>query len=232
MQERPPIRSLMRGALIGLAMAGLSGCVSFGGKPPPKLLSIAPETTLAPGRAQSGSTDSALFVDLPTTPKAIATSRVAVHDGPNAFAYVKKALWVDVPAHQFQRLLSETIAARTGLLVLDPGQFLAPPGHVLHGELVDFSIEPSKRRAIVTYDASLTGPDGKQVMTRRFSASAPVSKVDANLVAPAISEAANKVATQVADWVKTQYVQPSPPAATADTPAPIPVPVPVPVPNN
>ena len=226
MPERVTIRTVMRGALIGLALAGLGGCVSFGGKPPPKLLSIATEAPLTPGRAQSGPTASALFVGIPTTPKAIATSRVAVHDGPNAFAYVKKALWVDIPAHQFQRLLSETIAARAGLLVLDPGQFLAPPGHVLHGELVDFSIEPARHRAIVSYDASLTGPDGKQVMTRRFSATAPISKVDANLVAPAISAAANEVAAQVADWVKTQYAQeaqpPAPSPASASAPAPAP----------
>jgi cholesterol transport system auxiliary component len=46
--------------------------------------------------------------------------------------------------------------------------------------------------------------DGQSVKRQRFSASVPVSAIDADSVAPAISRAANQVAESVADWVKAQ----------------------------
>ena len=36
-------------------------------------------------------------------------------------AYVKDAQWVEAPQRLFQRLLSETVAAKTPLVVLDEG---------------------------------------------------------------------------------------------------------------
>ena len=36
--------------------------------------------------------------------------------GPTSLAYLKNAFWVDTPDNLFQRLLSETISARTGIV--------------------------------------------------------------------------------------------------------------------
>ena len=201
MPTRPAMHRLIGLAALGLLLASTSACVRFGAKPPARLLGIASDAHVAAGAAQSAAPGSALFVEAPVVPRAIATQRIAVRADATSYAYVRKALWVDTPAHQFQSLLGETIAAKTGRLVLDPGQFNAQAAQLLHGDLVDFGIDARSKQAVVTYDASLLTPDGLTVRHQRFSASAPVSDIDADKVAPAISKAANAVADQVADWI-------------------------------
>lgn len=198
----PARKRIIALAMLALASLSVTGCVRIGTKPPERLLSIAAATSAPAGQTLSASRDSVLFVDLPTVPRAIATVRVAVRTGDTSFAYVKDALWVDVPARQFQGLLAETIRTRTGRLVLDPTQFLARRGQLLEGSLLEFGIDAGRRLAIVTYDASLLAPDGQSLTRQRFTASVPVTAIDSQTVAPAISEAANQVATAVADWLK------------------------------
>ncbi|HWJ70175.1 MAG TPA: ABC-type transport auxiliary lipoprotein family protein [Sphingobium sp.] len=195
--------------MAGLLLAGLAamlstGCVRIGTKPPGTLLTISTQAEAPAGEIVSATRQQALFVDMPTVPRAIANLRVAVRDSATSFAYVKDALWVDTPARQFQSVLAETVRVRTGRLVLDPGQYLARRGQILEGNLLEFGVDAASRRAVVTYDATLTSPDDQQVVRQRFSAAVPLSRIDANSVAPAISQAANEVATAVADWIRTQ----------------------------
>jgi len=178
--------------------------VRLGAKPPSTLLTITSQAAAPAGEALSATSQQALFVDMPVVPRAIATLRVAVRDSANSFAYVKDASWVDTPARQFQGVLAETIRVRSGRLVLDPGQYLARRGQMLEGNLLEFGVDAAKMSAVVTYDATLMAPDGQQVTRQRFTAAVPVSRIDAVSVAPAISQAANEVATAVADWVKAQ----------------------------
>jgi len=110
---------------------------------------------------------------------------------------------VDTPRNLFRALLAETVAARNGTLVLDPGQFSADPGRRLMGDLIDFGIDARAMQAVVTFDASLMGKGGT-VTKRRFSATVPISHIDENSVAPAIGKAANAVAVEVADWLKAR----------------------------
>jgi cholesterol transport system auxiliary component len=188
-------------ATLSLLLAAMTGCVRIGEKPPERLLGIATEARVNTGATQSGTAQSALFVETPAVPRALGTQRVAVQVDPTSYAYVQKALWADTPAHQFRALLAETISARTSRLVLDPGQYPAQPANVLHGELTEFGVDAAQHRAIVTFDATLVGPDGQTVRRQRFSATAPLGKIDNTTVAPAISKAANDVAAAVADWV-------------------------------
>ncbi|MBO9576485.1 MAG: membrane integrity-associated transporter subunit PqiC [Sphingobium sp.] len=197
----PALSRTLRFVALGLMLAGTSACVRIGAKPPEQLLSINAEARLAAGAPQSASAQSALFVELPDVPRTLATQRVAVRASANSFAYVPKALWADTPARQFQSLLGETIAARTGRLVLDPGQYLAQSSQILHGDLLEFGVDATGNKAVVTFDASLLAADGQTVRRQRFSASRPVSDIDADHVAGPISAAANEVATQIADWV-------------------------------
>ena len=187
-------------ATIGLLLAA-AGCVKIGSEPPARLLSIASDSQVAAGVAASSASESALFLDVPNVPKSLATPRVAVRENSTSFAYVKDALWVDTPAKQFQSLLSETVRARSNVLVLDPGQYLARAGYILNGDLVEFGVDAVRQQAVVTFDATMFSPDGLTVTRQRFTASAPLSRIDAESVAPAISEAANEVAIAVADWV-------------------------------
>jgi cholesterol transport system auxiliary component len=53
---------------------------------------------------------------------------------------------------------------------------------------------------VATYDAALARRGGG-VITRRFEARVPVAVADAANVSPALNQAANEVATQVAAWI-------------------------------
>jgi len=201
-------RAMTKSAL-GLAiLAGTSllttGCVRFGAKPPGQLFAISAQTRAPAGETLAADSAAALFVDMPVAPRAIANLRIAVRENDNSYAYIKKAVWVDTPARQFQGLLAETIRTRTGRLVLDPGQYLARRGQMLEGNLLEFGLDAGKKEAVVTYDASLMSVDGQRLTRQRFSHAVPVNEIDGEHAAPALSEAANQVAAQIADWLKAQ----------------------------
>ena len=187
--------------LLALAAAGaLSGCLSFGSKPPPFLLRLTPEASPAPS-ARSAPTAQAITVVIPSVGQELRTPRVPVRTvGGTHVAYLENAQWVDLPASLFGRLLSETIAARTGRVVLDPRQFTFDPGQRLTGTLQTFGIDADAMQAVVVYDAAVArGPEA--VETRRFEARVPVAAVDAATAADALNRAANQVAGEVAAWV-------------------------------
>ena len=179
----------------------LSGCVSFGGKPPKTLLTLTPEASLPTGSARSGAEGSTLVVLTPGTPAIIANNRIAVRSNGNDVAYLVNANWADAPAKLFADLLSETIAAKTSRTVIDRRQYASAPGARLGGELLEFGVDATARKAVVRYDAVLMPGDGKPLLTRRFEASAPASPDNVQAAVRALNEAANQVAAQVADWV-------------------------------
>lgn len=186
------------------ALAALSGCVSFGGKPPSQLLSLSAEQKVAPGATRAVGSEGSLIVADPEAPRMLDTVRVPVQVSPTSVAYVAKVQWADTPRHLFQRLLSETIAATTGRMVLDPGQYAGVPSQRLMGEIVDFSIDAQRNSAVVTFDAILAGPNGQVIAKQRFTATAPVSgKIDAATVGGPLNSAANRVATDIATWLAT-----------------------------
>lgn len=178
----------------------LAGCISFGAKPPKQLLELTPTATVAPDTARTSSAGATLTVLYPSAYAPISGNRVPVYDGETAVAFVKDALLVDAPARQFQRLLSETIAAKTNRVVLDVRQTALDPGARLTGALLKFGVDPARMQAVVIYDAVLTRAP-ERVETRRFAASAPVAAVDPLNVGAALNRASNDIAAQVAEWV-------------------------------
>lgn len=186
------------------ALLALPGCVSLGGKAPPQLLSLDAAQKVAPGAERKGGQSATLIVADPEAPRVLDTVRVPVKISATGVAYVKDAQWADTPRHLFQKLLSETIAATSDRLVLDPGQYSAAPGQRLSGELMEFGIDAGSRSAIVTFDAMLSGQGGSVVARRRFTASAPVAAVDAASIGGPLNSAANKVAADVAAWIGGQ----------------------------
>ena len=180
----------------------LSGCVSFGSKPPERLLTLDAARKVPAGTAQDGVGGRTLILTDPEAPRALDTVRVPVQISPTSVAYVVKVQWADTPRHLFRRLLAETISASTNRLVLDSGQFSDEAGERLTGELVAFSIDQATNSAVVTYDAALTNPSGKVLARQRFTASTPVTgKIDAATVGAPLNAAANSVAADVAAWV-------------------------------
>jgi cholesterol transport system auxiliary component len=177
----------------------LGGC-SLGGKAPPFLLSLSPTVSPAANQGQAVSNATALAISVPLAPQAITATRVPVAQGGAAIAYVKDAVWVEPPAKLFQRLLAETVRAKTGRLVIEPRQTGAPPGTILSGQLLHFEIAEGTSEAIVVYEAMLSGPGGA-MQARRFEARSPVSKIEAAAAGVALNRAANQVAGDVSDWL-------------------------------
>lgn len=179
----------------------LSGCISFGAKPPEALLTLAPAVTLPVGESQRSNVAATITVAVPSVPQELASSRIPVHSSGTAIAYVKDAQWVERPSQLLARLLADTVTARTGRLVLSTRQSMLDPGAYLMGELRAFGVDADTNEAVVTYDAALIRGPETVVEKRRFEARVPLSEVKAAPVGAALNQAANQVAAQVADWV-------------------------------
>lgn len=179
----------------------LSACLSFGGKPPKALLTLTPANTLPVGSTQNSATAKTVTILVPVVPQALAVARIPVTTG-DQVAYVTDAAWVEAPQRLFARLMSDTIAAKTGRVVLSSSQAFSDPGARLSGELRNFGVDGSTGQAVVTFDGALirTG-DGNKVEKKRFEARVPVSPIDYTTIGPALNQAANQVAGEVADWV-------------------------------
>jgi cholesterol transport system auxiliary component len=190
----------IRKTLLALPLAAaLSGCLSFGAKPPPYFLRLTAAEAPQGNASRSAPAAQAITVVPPIVPQELATTRVPVRTGANQVAYLPNASWEEAPNALFARLLSDTIAARTGRVVLDPRQFTLDPGIRLTGTLRSFGLVSDSNEAVVVYEAAIArGPD--RVETRTFEARAPAT-LDPAGAARALNTAANQVAADVAAWV-------------------------------
>ena len=188
--------------IAAVAAATLSGCIGLGGKTPPFLLTLDPEAEPQAGAARTAAEAATLTILIPTAPQKLRTTRIPVQQGDASVTYVKDAQWVEAPSRLFQRLVSETVAARTSRVVLDEGQYLTAPGEQLAGQLMEFGVDARSNEVVVAYQAMLVAAGGKTVTQRRFEAREPISgKVEAKAVGEALTRAANKVAVDVAGWL-------------------------------
>ena len=185
--------------LVLAAALAVSGCLSFGPKVPPVLMRLTSDAQIATSSRTAGAGE-AITVVPPTAPAELNTPRVPVRTGATQVSYVRDAQWVEVPTILFARLVSETIAAKTGRVVLDPKQFTFDPGQRLTGTLQTFGLDADRMEAVLVYDAAVSrGKDS--VETRRFEARVPVAALDAASAPAALNQAANQVAAEVAAWV-------------------------------
>jgi cholesterol transport system auxiliary component len=196
------MRTLRTSLLVATAAVTLSGCIGLGGKTPPFLLTLDADAAPTAGTARTASDAATLTILIPTAPQKLRTPRIPVQQDDASVAYVKDAQWVEAPQRLFQRLVSETVAARTSRVVLDEGQYLTAPGEQLAGQLMDFGVDARANEAVVVYQAKLVSAGGKSVTQRRFEAREPIAgKIEAKPVGEALTAAANKVAVEVADWL-------------------------------
>ncbi|MEO8141654.1 MAG: ABC-type transport auxiliary lipoprotein family protein [Sphingomicrobium sp.] len=185
--------------LVTAALLSLTAC--FGGKKvPPTLLTL---TSSAPAPAtisRIAAPGEAVTIDVPVVPKELASTRVPALAGPTAVAYITGLLWVDAPDKLFQDLLQETTVRTTNRVVLDPRQASLDPGLKLTGTLTRFGYDTAEGVVIVRYDGALATAGGTRVETRRFEAKIPADGTAAT-VGPALNQAANQVAVEVARWI-------------------------------
>ena len=177
----------------------VSGCLG-GGKAPAELLTLTPTTAVPAGTARSAATGESVAVLTPTVPREVNTRRIPVYVNPITIEYLTNATWIEEPPELFRRLLSETIATRTQRLVLDPNNFAAEAGVTISGQLLRFGFDPTRMEAVVVYEAAQTRR-GQPLQTQRFEARVPVTAQTALVIAPALNDASNQVAVQVADWI-------------------------------
>ena len=180
----------------------LSGCISLGAKAPDSLLTLRADASPAVNSVRTGTAQSALMVQVPSTPQMLRTTRVPVTSGGTALAYVKDAQWVEPPARMFQRLLADTISARGTRLILNDSQDVTSTGEVLTGELLAFGVDADRNQVVVTYQALRLSSEGGVIVQRRFEAREPIALVDASSTGAALNRAANRVATEVAGWME------------------------------
>ena len=187
--------------LLGLTVPLLAGCIGMGEKPPRTLLTLEARHHVPADTMRSAAPGAALVVLSPAVPQSLAIDRLAVDTGGGRIAYLKGGRWADQPARLFADLLSETIAARTGRVVLDRRQYAFAPGARLAGRLSVFGLEAGQRRVRIVYDAALAPGGGQPLATRRFEASIAAPSEQPEAVAQALGEAANQIAEAVAGWV-------------------------------
>lgn len=197
-----PFRRLRTPLAVAVGAVALSACVSFGGKPPPFLLTLDADAAPPAGPPRTAAEASTLTILIPTAPQKLRTTRIPVQQDDASVAYVKDAQWVEAPQRLFQRLVSETVRARTSRVVLDEGQYLTAPGEQLAGQLMEFGVDARSNEAVVVYQAMLVSAGGKSVTQRRFEAREAIGgKVEARPAGEALTRAANKVAADVAGWL-------------------------------
>jgi cholesterol transport system auxiliary component len=195
-------RTLRVAAPIALALS-LTACMGGllgGGKAPPWLLTLTPQAPAPESVVRTAGPGEAVTIAIPVIPKEIRTTRVPVHSGPIAIAYVENLTWVDTPDRLFQDLLTETVTRMTNRVVLDPNQSALDPGITISGNLTRFGYDEQEGMIVVRYDAAMARSGGAAVTTRRFEAREAADGTAAT-VAPAINAAANRVAMDVAQWV-------------------------------
>lgn len=187
--------------LTAAAMAlALSGCLGLGGKVPPTLFNLTPAHAVAAGTSASGKLSDAIIVLDPETDRRLGVQRVPVQIDDSNVAYLKSALWVERPARLMRALLAETLRAKGNRLVFEGVDTEASGRMRLYGRLVDMGYDARSQSVVVRFDAVRETPGGV-VTTKRFENIVPWISDKPALVGPALNQAANAVADQVADWI-------------------------------
>lgn len=196
------MKTMLRVTAIAAAALALGGCALLGGgpKPPPWLLTLAPTAPAPASMVRSANAGEAVTIEVPVIPKELRSLRVPAQSGETAIAYIEDLQWVDTPDRLFQDLLQETVLRTTNRVVIDPKQARLDPGLVISGQLSSFGYEAGAGSVLVRYDAALSAAGGTRVETRRFEARAPADGTAAT-VGPALNQAANQVALDVARWI-------------------------------
>ena len=182
------------------ALFALAAC--FGGGAPPQLLTLSPAEVRPAATPRTAGPGEAITVAVPSLPQALRTTRIPVYVNETTIQYLTDAVWVDQPDELLARLLGETISARTGRVVLDPSQYSHDPGTRITGTLIKFGFDPNAMQVVIIYDAAMArgGPTGG-VVTNRFETRLPVAEATPAAVAPALNQAANQLAGEVAAWI-------------------------------
>ena len=178
----------------------LGGCLSFGGEAPDSLLTLTPAATAPAGESAASDRGTALAIVPFEATKALDVTRVPVQVTDTELAYLQDAFRVDRPAGLFGQLVAETIRSQNGRVVVDGDGTGLSAVDRLHGSLRAFGYDARTREVVVVFDAVRNGA-GASASSRRFEARVPVAAPETEFVGPALNQAANQVAGEIADWL-------------------------------
>lgn len=196
----------MRTALILGGLALLAGCgplVQVGSPKavPAVLYTIRADAPLpAPAAGQLGPI---VVVEHPAVVGKIQTLRVPVLMGDTRIAYLKDAQWVENPSRLMQRLLVDRMNA-AGMTAVGPG-IREERGRLVTTTIREFGLDARDRaapKAVVRLDVVLSGTGGKLLGARQFEADVPIANETPDAVVNGLSVGANRVAGELADWVR------------------------------
>ena len=177
----------------------LGACVSFGGKAPASMLVLTADNVVAAGTARTATAADALVIQIPKVPRKLDTNRVPVQIDASSIAYLKDAFWADKPARLMQMLVTETVSAKSGNLVLNEVDAGGKAVRYISGSLLEFGIDAETSEAVVVYDV-VKIIRGSVTEKRRFEARRPITTIAPAPAGAALNAAANDVAGQIADW--------------------------------
>lgn len=202
MTRAPLLKLLLMPLLAGLAACG--PLVQVGGNmPPPAALLVLRSDAPPPAWAGPTALTDTLAVAVPDVPAELQTLRLPVQVDGSSVQYLAGASWSEQPNRQFQRLLADKLAA-AGVAVLDSRGGGVAPARVLTGRLREFGLDVrGSAKVRIRYDAQLAGPrSAGTVALKSFIAEEPVPSQAPAAVAAALSRASNRLAADVAAWVK------------------------------
>src|SRR3546814_11812834 len=96
-------RTMLKQSAILLAVLPLAACISFGAEPPPSLLTLTTEATVATGQPQSSTDAATILITVPAVPPKPTVLRVPVQATDPPAAYFKDAQRVEPAAHLLAR---------------------------------------------------------------------------------------------------------------------------------
>jgi cholesterol transport system auxiliary component len=197
------IRALLSVSL-ALALSACGPLVQIGGNAPaPAALLVLRSDVPPPAWAGPTALADTLAIAVPDVPAELQTLRLPVQLDGASVQYLAGASWSEQPNRQFQRLLNDRLAA-AGIAVLDSRGGNVAAARVLTGHLREFGLDVRGNPMVrVRYDAQLAGPrSAGTVALRSFIAEEPVPSQQPAAVAGALSRASNRLAAEVAAWVK------------------------------
>lgn len=190
---------MIRTFALSLAMlTALGGCVRIGTKPPGTFLTLTPDAAPVPGATSSGTLGEATVVLEPVAAASVSVLRIPVQIDASNVAYIKGTQWVERPSRAFQHLLADTLRARGKGLVVETDR--ATTGTRIGGQLLAMGFDAQTREAVVRFEAMKWLPGGR-IETRRFESTVAGVDPEPAEIGPALNQAANKVAGEIADWV-------------------------------
>lgn len=203
-------------AAVAACTVALGGCVSLGAELPERLFTLTPQESAPIGEGASamigsaaGNAPAAIAVLTPEVPAKLDVLRVPVSTSPTTLAYLKDAVWVEKPARLFRRLIGETVRARLAAqagpqadlpLVFDSDDNPVIATRTLRGSLGELGYNAATSEVVVRFDALRIDEDGR-TLSRRFEARRTNILPEADAVGPAINDAANEVAGDIANWM-------------------------------